>query len=139
MKIKDLFNEDAAGVGIITKQNTTKDVNKGTLRKMMKGYHLTDDLTEMPIEMDPAEPMNPTVYGAGANPSKLKSRMLRAAGQLKDLATRAEQASPAEWQLMVRQFDELAMNIGQIKHGLEELSKLRKQGGIRSRGIAKDL
>ena len=33
-------NEEAAGVGIITKQNTTKDVNKGTLRKMMKGYKL---------------------------------------------------------------------------------------------------
>lgn len=135
MKIKDLFVEDAAGVGIITKQNTTKDVNKGTLHKMMKGYRLA----EMPIEMDPAEPMNPTVHGAGANPAKLKTRMLRAAGQLKDLAARAEQASPVEWQLMVRQFDELAMNISQIKHGLEELSKLRKQGGIRSRGIAKDL
>jgi len=39
-------NEDAAGVGIITKQNTTKDVNKGTLRKMMKAYHLVDDLEE---------------------------------------------------------------------------------------------
>lgn len=34
-------SEDAAGVGIITKQNTTKDVNKGTLRKMMKGFKLT--------------------------------------------------------------------------------------------------
>lgn len=43
MKIKDLIKEDAAGVGIITKQNTTKDVNKGTLKKMMKGYHLVDD------------------------------------------------------------------------------------------------
>lgn len=32
--------EEAAGVGTITKQNTTKDVNKGTLRKMMKGYRL---------------------------------------------------------------------------------------------------
>ncbi len=32
--------EDAAGVGTITKQNTTKDVNKGTLRKMMKGFKL---------------------------------------------------------------------------------------------------
>lgn len=32
--------EEAAGVGTITKQNTTKDVNKGTLRKMMKGYKL---------------------------------------------------------------------------------------------------
>jgi hypothetical protein len=36
----DKKQEDAAGVGIITKQNTTKDVNKGTLRKMMKGYRL---------------------------------------------------------------------------------------------------
>ncbi len=34
------LTEDAAGVGIITKQNTTKDVNKGTLRKMMKGFKL---------------------------------------------------------------------------------------------------
>jgi hypothetical protein len=32
--------EDAAGVGIVTKQNTTKDVNKGTLRKMLKAYKL---------------------------------------------------------------------------------------------------
>jgi hypothetical protein len=36
----DKKQEDAAGVGIITKQNTTKDVNKGTLRKMMKGFKL---------------------------------------------------------------------------------------------------
>lgn len=33
-------NEESAGVGIVTKQNTTKDVNKGTLRKMMKAYKL---------------------------------------------------------------------------------------------------
>ena len=31
---------EAAGVGIVTKQNTTKDVNKGTLRKIMKAYKL---------------------------------------------------------------------------------------------------
>jgi|14_taG_2_1085336.scaffolds.fasta_scaffold01670_3 hypothetical protein len=31
---------EAAGVGIITKQNTTKDVKKGTLKKMMKAYKL---------------------------------------------------------------------------------------------------
>lgn len=40
-KKKEKVNqEDAAGVGIITKQNTTADVNKGTLRKMMKGFKL---------------------------------------------------------------------------------------------------
>jgi hypothetical protein len=32
--------EEAAGVGILTKQNTTKDVKKGTLKKMMKGFKL---------------------------------------------------------------------------------------------------
>ena len=39
-KANELSKEEAAGVGIITKQNTTKDVNKGTLKKMMKGYKL---------------------------------------------------------------------------------------------------
>ena len=37
---KKTVPEEAAGVGTITKQNTTKDVNKGTLRKMMKGFKL---------------------------------------------------------------------------------------------------
>jgi len=32
--------EEAAGVGTITKQNTTSDVKKGTLKKMLKGYKL---------------------------------------------------------------------------------------------------
>ena len=32
--------EDAAGVGIITKQNTTGDVNKGTIRKNLKAFNL---------------------------------------------------------------------------------------------------
>ena len=34
------ISKEAAGVGIVTKQNTTKDVNKGTLKKMLKGYKL---------------------------------------------------------------------------------------------------
>ena len=32
--------DEAAGVGIITKHNTTKDVNKKTLSKMMKALRL---------------------------------------------------------------------------------------------------
>lgn len=128
--------EDAAGVGIITKQNTTADVNKGTLRKMMKAYHLTDNLEEAPIEMDPSEPMNPMIYGHDkANPAKLQYRMMRAEKQLADLADRAKNASPAEWQTISKHFSELSMNIEQIKHGLEELAKVRRKGGVRSRGI----
>lgn len=95
-----------------------------------------EDIKEAPIEMDPSEPMNPMIVGHDkANPAKLKYRMLRAAGQLKDLAARAENASPSEWQIMARQFEELKMNMEQIRHALEELGKIKSKGGIRSRGI----
>jgi hypothetical protein len=80
--------------------------------------------------------MNPMIYGHdSANPGKLKYRMSRAAGQLKDLAARVDDASPEEWKLMARQFEELKMNMEQIRHALEELGKIKKKGGIRSRGI----
>jgi ADP-dependent phosphofructokinase/glucokinase len=93
-------------------------------------------LSEAPIEMDPADPMDPMIYGHDrANPGKLKYRMARAAGQLKDLASRVDGASASEWQLMARQFEELKMNMEQIRHALEELSKVKSKGGIRSRGI----
>jgi pterin-4a-carbinolamine dehydratase len=80
--------------------------------------------------------MDPMIYGHDkANPAKLKYRMLRAAGQLKDLAARAEKASPGEWQTMARQFEELKMNMEQIRHALDQLGQVRKKGGVRSRGI----
>jgi hypothetical protein len=97
------------------------------------------NVSETPIEFDPQEPMNPMIYGAGGNPAKLQTRMLRAAGQLKDLAKRSENAGAMEWESISKNFDELAMNIGQIKHGLEELAKQRKKGGVRSRGIDRNI
>jgi hypothetical protein len=100
------------------------------------GMGIAEDVTEAPIEMDPADPMDPMIYGHDkANPGKLKYRMLRAAGQLKDLAARAEKASPGEWQTMARQFEELKMNMEQIRHALDELGKVKSKGGIKSRGI----
>ena len=95
-----------------------------------------ESIQEEPIEMDPSDPMDPMIYGHDkANPGKLKYRMARAAGQLKDLASRVDGASPGEWQRMAQQFEELKMNMEQIRHALEELGKVRKKGGIRSRGI----
>ena len=85
--------------------------------------------------MDPSEPMNPMIYGAGGNPAKLQYRMMRAANQLKDLAARAQEASSTGWDLISKDFEELAMNINQIRHGLDELKKVRSKGGIKSRGI----
>ncbi len=140
-------------------QEINKDINLGTtykspreageaLDKFMKSkgikyfeYDLErvkpkDQVKEAPIEMDPADPMDPMIHSHDkANPAKLKYRMLRAAGQLKDLAARAENASPGEWQIMARQFDELKMNMEQIRHALEELGRIKRKGGVRSRGI----
>ena len=118
------------------------DKNKlGSAGQLHKGPAIAGKLVgEAPIEMDPQEPMNPTVYGhQGANPAELKTRMMRAKGQLTDLAQRAQNASPLEWESISRNFSELAMNIEQIRHALEELAKVRKQGGIRSRGIDKNI
>lgn len=92
-------------------------------------------IKEAPIEMDPSEPMNPMIYGAGGNPAKLQYRMMRAANQLKDLAARSQGASSTGWDLISKDFEELTMNINQIRHGLDELKKLKSKGGIKSRGI----
>jgi len=44
MGIKDQpAQEDAAGVGIVNKQNSTKDVGPGTLRKNLKAFNLVGD------------------------------------------------------------------------------------------------
>jgi LysM repeat protein/ribosomal protein S13 len=108
----------------------------GKLQGMVKNK----SVGEAPIEMDPSEPMNPTIYGhQGVNPAELKTRMMRAQGQLADLAKRAQNASPIEWEIITRNFKELSMNIEQIRHALEELAKVRKRGGIRSRGIDKNI
>ena len=108
----------------------------GQGKQNVDGVYREQDMAEAPIEMDPAEPMNPMIHGhQGANPAKLQYRMMRAAAQLKDLAQRAEQGSAIGWETIARQFDELAMNVEQIKHALEELAAKRKKGGIGSRGI----
>jgi hypothetical protein len=116
------------------------ELAKPLFAAVRKGMGISEGISEAPIEMDPADPMDPMINSHDkANPAKLKYRMLRAAGQLKDLAARAENASPVEWQIMARQFDELKMNMEQIRHALEELGKLRSKGGIKSRGIDKNL
>jgi hypothetical protein len=112
------------------------ELAKPLFAAVRKGMGINEGISEAPIEMDPADPMDPMIHSHDkANPAKLKYRMLRAAGQLKDLAARAENASPGEWEIMARQFDELKMNMEQIRHALEELGKVKRKGGIRSRGI----
>jgi hypothetical protein len=128
--IKLLVDKHRRGIELTDRE--WNSIQQWKLKKSIAG----ESVTEAPIEMDPADPMDPMIHSHDkANPAKLKYRMLRAAGQLKDLAARAENASPGEWQLMARQFDELKMNMEQIRHALEELGKVKSKGGIRSRGI----
>ena len=47
MKIREVMhNEDAAGVGIITKQNTTQDVRPGETERNLKKLHLINSVEE---------------------------------------------------------------------------------------------
>jgi len=47
MKIREVMHkEDAAGVGIITKQNTTQDVRPGETERNLKKLHLINSVEE---------------------------------------------------------------------------------------------
>ena len=140
--IKHLMDITRKGMGVQNKtvgQQPPERLSNALIRPKQKPTVQEPDqqtVSESPIEMDPAEPMNPTIYGhQGVNPAELKTRMMRAKGQLTDLAQRAQNASPLEWESIARHFSELAMNIEQIRHALDELAKIRKRGGIKSRGI----
>lgn len=104
-----------------------------------------NQLIEAPIEMDPSNPNNPTVYGhAKANPMTLKGRIQQARGQLKDLAKMADSDDLEVWERICKlakggMFMGLEQNFEQIRYGIEELSKKRKKGGVSSRGINKNI
>ena len=98
------------------------------------------DISEAPLDFDPAEPMASTIHShQGVNPASVEVRIMRARRQLKDLARQAESDDPAVWAQIARLFPELAMNIEQVAHGVGELGKIKKQGGTRSRNIPKGI
>ena len=95
---------------------------------------------EAPLDFDPATPMASTIHShQGVNPASIEARIMRARGQLKDLARQSESDDPAVWAHIAKLFPELAMNIEQVAHGVEELSKIKKGGGTRSRNIPKGI
>lgn len=117
---------------------------KSTGPKLMDWLDRLEDsqpklLAEAPIDFDRDEPTNPDIYGHKANPADLNTRRLRALSQLKDMAKRAEQAQEFDsllmWKSIVANFPELAMNIGEIDHAIQELEKIRRKGGVNSRGL----
>lgn len=101
-------------------------------------------LEEAPIDMT-GDPNDPHVYGhAKANPMSLKGRIQQARNQLKELANMAESDDLVVWQKICQlskggMFMGLEQNIEQVRHGIEQLAAKRKQGGVASRGIDKNI
>jgi hypothetical protein len=104
-------------------------------------------LEETPIAMNPSEPNNPLIHShQQANPATLNDRIERTRSQLKELSDIAEKAGNnlVAWERICMLakggfFMGLEQNLEQIRHGIGELSKKRKQGGVQSRGIDKNI
>ena len=103
-----------------------------------------NQLLETPIDMT-GDPNDPVVYGhEKANPMSLRGRIMQARAQLKELAELAESNELVAWEKITKlakggMFMGLEQNLEQIRHGIEELAAKRKQGGVASRGIDKNI
>jgi hypothetical protein len=101
-------------------------------------------VTEAPIDMT-GDPNDPHIYGhEKANPMSLKGRIMQARAQLKELAQLAERDDLLAWEEICKKakggmFMGLEQNLEQIRHGISELAAKRKQGGVASRGIDKNI
>lgn len=99
---------------------------------------------ETPIEMT-GDSNDPVVYGhEKANPMSLKGRIQQTRNQLKELANMAESDELVVWEKITQlakggMFMGLEQNLEQIRHGIEQLAAKRKQGGVASRGIDKNI
>lgn len=95
---------------------------------------------EAPLDFDKENPVASTIHShKGVNPASIEARIMRARGQLRELAKSAESNELVVWESIARHFPELAMNIEQIQHGIEELANIRKGGGRRVHNIPKHI
>jgi hypothetical protein len=95
---------------------------------------------ESPLDFDKENPVASTIHShKGVNPASIEARIMRARGQLKELAEMASSNELIVWESIARHFPELAMNIEQIRHGIDELATIRKGGGRRVHNIPKDI
>lgn len=132
-------------------QKAVDAMNNGVrMRLMISGPDAEAELkrrgviNETPIDMT-GDPNDPHIYGhQKANPMSLKGRIMQARAQLKELAQAADSDNLAVWQDICAKakggmFMGLEQNLEQIRHGISELAAKRKQGGIQSRGIDKNV
>ena len=138
---KDLGKHNNATTGFKALAKKTNSKIAGAQFQKMKA---AGQLEETPIDMT-GDPNDPTVYGhEKANPMSLKGRIGQARAQLKELAQLAESNDLVAWEKITRlakggMFMGLEQNLEQIRHGIEQLAAKRKQGGIASRGIDKNI
>lgn len=124
------------------KQSVAKEFNKADTGQDIK--KLPKHVDEAPIDMT-GDPNDPHIYGhEKANPMSLKGRIMQARAQLKELAQLAERDDLLAWEEICKKakggmFMGLEQNLEQIRHGISELAAKRKQGGVASRGIDKNI
>ena len=104
------------------------------------GPGIQSAVAETPLDFDKENPTASTIHShQGVNPASIEARIMRARGQLRELAKSAESDNLVVWESIASHFPELAMNIEQIRHGIEELAKIRKGGGRRVHNIDKNI
>lgn len=100
------------------------------------GLQSNQPVEEAPLDFNKDEPMGSEIHShQGVNPASIQSRIMRARRQFHELAKLAESDDPGVWAHISRLFPELAMNVEQVRHGVEELAKIRKMGGRRTANI----
>jgi hypothetical protein len=104
------------------------------------GPGIQSAMAETPLDFDKENPTASTIHShQGVNPASIEARIMRARGQLRELAKSAESDNLVVWESIASHFPELAMNIEQIRHGIEELAKIRRGGGRRVHNIPKEI
>ena len=122
-----------AAIAIAKKKKKIKESGVGP----GMGNYVVD---ETPLDFDKENPVASTIHShRGVNPSSIEARIMRARGQLRELARSAESDELVVWESIASHFPELAMNIEQIQHGIAELAKIRKGGGRRVHNIPKHI
>ena len=100
MKINEILSkEDAAGVGIITKQNTTQDVKPGETGRNLKKLHLINSVTEN--FADGKGPGRPGDSKRAGIPKGATIAQLKRIRSSKTASARKKQL--AHWQINMRQ------------------------------------
>lgn len=138
-RAKELFAK-----GMNEQQVAQQLLKEGCPPNQVNVYVQAGQLEETPIDMT-GDPNDPVVYGhEKANPMSLKGRIVQARNQLKELAQLADSNDLIAWEKITRlakggMFMGLEQNLEQIRHGIEQLAAKRKQGGVASRGIDKNI